>query len=178
MIFSRFFIAVIVCLTVLAQGQVKPSKPTKLFNFKCVTEFPTTSFIFTDDVDYFVVRILHHNGTQFAPFMQRLIVPNDMATILGAAEVAKNTGDDIQLRWEKKACKRLNDEVFSCVGGGESLTTFKKQIKPWQISRSIVSNQTANGEFKKYSLSMSYEIQGTSYDYMMDYQLDECEFVP
>lgn len=84
--------------------------------------------------------------------------------------------DDIMLRWDKKNCKRLNDEIFSCVGGGESLTSAKKEIKPWQISRSEVVTKTASGEFKKYTVSVSYEIQGQSYDYIMDYAPHECRF--
>lgn len=61
-------------------------------------------------------------------FVQRLIVPNDMAGLLEKAEVAKNTGDDIMLRWDKKNCKRLNNEIFSCVGGGQSSSVFKDRL--------------------------------------------------
>lgn len=180
MVSPKTFIALTLCLTFLAHGQksINPATtPKNLYNFKCVTEYPTTSFLFEDDGDHFKIRILHHNGTQYAPFIQRLIVPNDMAGILEAAEVAKNTGDDIELRWDKKTCDRLNDQIFSCVGGGESLTSAKKQIKPWHISKSLVTTQTASGEFKKYVVTMSYDIQGKSYEYLMDYQLSECEFV-
>lgn len=156
-----------------SNGAVKIERP---FDFKCTTEFPSTSFWFADDGDHFNVRVLHHNGTQYAPFIQRLIVPNDMASLLDKAEVAKNTGSDIMLRWDKKNCKRLNDEIFSCVGGGESLTSAKKEIKPWLISRSEVITKTASGEFKKYTVTLSYEIQGQSYDYVMDYAPHECRF--
>lgn len=170
MFWQKAFILITFCLSVLVQGQV-----TESFDFKCITEYPTTSFIFTDDKDYFKVRILHHNGTKFAPFIQRLVVPNDMSMVLEAAEVAKTTGRDIELRFAKSGCKHLNSEIFSCVGEGESLTSTKKQIKPWHISRTLVTSQTPNGEFKKYTLTMSYDVDGKSYDYVMDYLLNECE---
>lgn len=160
-----------------ALAQVNPeTKIERPFDFICSTEFPTTSFWFAEDGDHFNVRVIHHNGTQYAPFFQRLIVPNDMAGLLQKSEVAKNTGSDIMLRWDKKNCKRLNNEIFSCVGGGESLTSVKKEIKPWHISRSEVVTKTANGEFKKYTVTLSYEIQGESYDYLMDYAPHECRF--
>jgi hypothetical protein len=171
---KKTFVLVTLGLTFLAHGQTAPAKITKPFDFKCTTEYPTTSFWFADDGDHFNVRILHHNGTQYAPFMQRLIVPNDMAGLLDAAEVAKNTGDDIMLRWSKKNCTMAGDDVFSCVGGGESLTSAKKEIKPWHIGRSVVTTKTANGEFKKYTVNMSYEIQGKTYEYLMDYGMHEC----
>ncbi len=158
-----------------AQVGTKP-KIERPFDFKCTTEFPTTSFWFAEDGDYFNVRVMHHNGTQYAPFAQRMIVPNDMAGLLQKSEVAKNTGSDIMLRWDKKNCKRLSDEIFSCVGGGESLTSAKKEIKPWLISRSETITRTANGEYKKTTVTLSYEIQGESHDYLMDYAPHECRF--
>ncbi len=177
---SKAFVLMTVGLSLLtfasmshAQDAIKIERP---FDFKCTTEIPTTSFWFAEDGGHFNVRVMHHNGTGYAPFVQRLIVPNDMAGLLEKAEVAKNTGDDIMLRWDKKNCKRLNNEIFSCVGGGESLTSAKKEIKPWHISRSESVTKTANGEFKKQTVNLSYEIQGQSYDYMMDYAPHECRF--
>ena len=164
-------------LVVLSQGKTV-AKPTAKnpfpFNFQCVTNTPSTSFLFSEDGDHFKVELIHHKGTLYAPFAQRLIIPNDMADLLDAAEVAKNTGDDIEMRWDKSGCKRLNNEIFSCVGGGESLTSAKKQIKPWRISRDLVTTLSSSGEIKKYTVSLSYDVQGKSYDYMMDYQLSEC----
>lgn len=179
MVWQKIFVLFFGCLCFFAHGQEivkEPIKPTSLYNFKCVTDFPSTSFLFTDDGDYFNVRIIHHNGTLYAPFFQRLLVPNEMAEIIEAAEVAKNTGDDLEFRWDKKACKWFNKEIFSCVGGGKALTTAKKEIKPWNISRTLVTTQTAGGEFKKYTLSLNYDIQGKSFEYLMDYQLHECEY--
>ncbi len=166
-------------LSLVAMVQSKPvakagTKNPFPFNFQCVTDTPSTSFLFSEDGDHFKVELIHHRGTLYAPFANRLIVPNDMGDLLDAAEVAKNTGDDIEMRWDKSGCKRLNNEVFSCVGGGESLTSAKKQIKPWAISRTLVTTLSSTGESKKYTVNVSYDIQGKSFDYMMDYQLNEC----
>lgn len=171
---KRVILAMTLGFTFLVHAQDK--KIEKQFDFKCVTEMPTTSFWFAEDGDSFNVRIMHHNGTQFAPFMQRLIVPNDMAKLLEDAEVAKNTGSDIMVRFNKKNCTIRDSEIFSCVGGGESLTSAKKQIKPWHIGRTNVTQATAHGDFKKTTITMSYEIQGQSYEYLMDYQPGECKF--
>lgn len=166
--------AIVLGLTLLAQGQDK--KVERPFDFKCATEMPTTSFWFAEDGDHFNIRIMHHNGTKYAPFSQRMIVPNDMAQLLDNAEVAKITGDDLVIRWNKKNCDQRGAEIFSCVGGGESLTSAKKQIKPWLISRSQSTTHTAHGDFHKTTITFSYEIEGKSHDYLMEYSTDECRF--
>lgn len=176
MVCLKSFFALILCFSVASQAQLI-TNPTKLFNFICSTKIPSTTFLFTEEPEHFSVRILHNSGTQYAPFFKRMIVPSDMADLLEKAEVAKNTGDDITVRFAKKNCQRATKEVFSCIGGGESLTSAKKEIKPWQIERSLITEQTGMGEFKKYTVTMTYDIQKKTNEYMMEYQLNECEFL-
>lgn len=168
--FRAIFFSLFLSVSVFAGAIQRP------YFFKCITELPTTSFIVDDDATSIQIRVLHHNGVLYAPFYQRLIVPNDLSIVLDAAEVTKNTGPDFTVKFDKKDCEIKGDELFSCVGEGQSLTSLKKEIKPWHFSRAMTTTKTVRGVFNSYIVTLSYNLNGKSYDVVMDYQPHECRF--
>lgn len=145
----------------------------------CVTEVGATTSFFTETVgDQIQVTVLHHNGAQYGPFWNTLVVPNDLSTLQKKAESIISFGDQLTFAWKKSDCNWQEDKIFSCMGKGEVLAGDLK-LEPWAFYSNLVTSKSFAGEFKSVELVLSYykrtQASATEhFETLMKYDLNEC----
>lgn len=85
--------------------------------FKCMTGYPTTSFLAETHGDEVVVRVIHHHGTQFAPIHEGIVVPNDIELIKSRAELLAKMGTDFTFKFPLEKCTVHSPGQMTCLSG-------------------------------------------------------------
>jgi len=85
--------------------------------FKCVSGFPTTSFFVKTEGKDVLVRVIHHNGTKYAPIHEGIVVPNDIDLIKSRAELLAKLGEDFTFRFPLEECSANSPGQMVCFAG-------------------------------------------------------------
>lgn len=157
----------------IAFGQVEAK-----MDMICVTEFPTTSFIVEQNQDWVSVRVLHHNGPQYAPISNSLITLKDLEALKVQAEFIQSLGNQMDLKWKRSACNADRSDYFQCVGGAEDAVINKISIHPWALTVTEVEEKTLWGTYKKKNVSLRFSTGADStrkdFQITMDYSEGDC----
>lgn len=82
--------------------------------FYCSPELPTTSVSVETFDEKVVLRMLHHNGLQFAPIHSGVITLNDLPFIEKKGGLFMKMGSYITLEFELTRCKKHQEGNYSC----------------------------------------------------------------
>lgn len=148
-------------------------------NMTCVTEFPSTSFIVRQNDSKVSVRVIHHNGTQYAPIWSGLVTPHDLIAVQEAAHSVAKLGQDFEITWNRKGCNADSEMFFQCVGEAEDfLTSTGELVHPWALSIYDIVENSIYGEFRKKTVSLRFNINQKAHQITMDYMPSDCFIDP
>lgn len=100
------FAIALAALTASAATPV-PTPTDEALTLTCITEYPTTSFIVepTDDGKMIGVRIFHHNGVDYMPIHEGVVVTNDLSILSGRAKELVTLGTDYSFKFPRENAK-------------------------------------------------------------------------
>lgn len=145
-------------------------------SLKCISALPTTSFLLTEGEKSIQLRVINHNGAQFAPVYSGIVTPNDMDHVKKSGEFFNKIGDDFVINFEKNNCRLEEDKFFTCFINDESVISETK-IHNIYFTTSESTDRIPNYEFTRTNVRLSIrEKKEDILDYRleMSYYFDEC----
>ncbi len=138
-------------------------------SLKCVTGgFPTTSFILTAQSENVEVRVINHNGINYAPLYSGLMTINDISYLKRSADFFSKLGDDFTVKFATERCRFEQNKFFTCsqVNAAEfngvkvdsiyfSTTESVDKIPDFEFNRTNVKISFRKGD-EEYKIEMSY----------------------
>lgn len=133
-------------------------------DMRCVTEFPTTSFLTQEQGEEVVVDIIHHNGVQYTPFRDSLITPSDIALLSKQADLFLQLAPTMTFRWPKKSCEITSGMFFQCFGKAAPVIVNGLTVLPRYISMSEATHKLVGG-YSFWVKTVSVNITVNNEDY-------------
>lgn len=152
---------VVLAMMALGQGAFAADEPSPIL-LTCVTEFPTTSFAISTEGDFVVARVIHHNGSGYAPAISGTFTPNDLKLLSERAELVRKMKPDMTFRWPKAKCKKLGSPlVFQCFGTddvqeGEGGAKFE----PFALYSTAKTEDGIAGHYDWISIALTFDVDG------------------
>jgi hypothetical protein len=141
---------------------------------QCVTESPTTSFLVQTVGEKVQVDVYHHNGIQYAPFWNTIIVPNDLENIKVHSDLVMKLNPHMTAFWKKSDCNLISAENFVCIGTAEKMKVNGIEIDPWAVYSSQHSEASFAGEFKHTEIAFRFYVGQIAHQFVMKYGPGEC----
>lgn len=128
----------------------------------CVTEWPTTSFVVSTEGEEVVARVIHHNGSGYAPAFSGTFTPNDLKLLSERAELVRKMKSDMTFRWPKSKCKKLGTPlVFQCFGTDDVQEgEGGAKIAPFALYSTAKSEDGIAGHFDWISVALTFDVDG------------------
>jgi hypothetical protein len=114
---------VFTCIISSATAHVVPEKdqvqgiplPKSAFIY-CQTDFPTTThwFHYDQNIDRFLLHVIHHNGVKWMPVHRGTITVNDLQTIEDRAVELFNLGAMYTVQFHPERCKLIDSGELAC----------------------------------------------------------------
>lgn len=139
----------------------------------CVTEFPTTSFIVETNNRKVEARILMHGGSNFVPFWDSLMVPNDLGVLREKAAEIKKLDSELLVTWNEDQCT-WEDDNFFCSGKSDPIKSGSQIVDPWALYSMQLYEKSFAGKYEYIRLYFSFVMNGNSYGIPMKFAKDEC----
>jgi hypothetical protein len=143
-------------------------------DFQCVTGMPTTSFFVQNKADKVHFTIVNHNGNKYAPFWDRIVVPQDLPILSKYAETISKLGTVFELDFDKKGCNFGDHQNFECHGTGHNITSNGLTVEPWAIYTTDVTSKTLDQTFQHKNVTFMFYVNGESYTLTNNYDVEEC----
>lgn len=163
--------ALVLLVTFISLASLASSGSLK--NFTCVTEVPTTSFLFNFKNDFYELNIIHHNGIEHAPFFDGIMTVQTLNYLQSRIENMKKLGARIQFKFKKSECSRLDENRITCYKSGASdLGPLKVKDVYFNVYEN--SNSSTYGVFDDVRLNFKYRQQKRSFDMPMTFPTKDC----
>ena len=162
-----------VSLAFVSTSVLAAAKFQSSFRMVCVTEFPTTSIVAEKVADEMVVQVFHHNGMKFMPLHSGIITPNDLPVMEQKAKEFAKIGDHYEFRWDVSKCERMDNEIFSCHGGKDTVINGTI-VNPFSLYTQRVTSVSDAGTFEKLNVGFLISIDKNSQNFSMGYEKYEC----
>ena len=144
---------------------------------QCVSGMPTTSFYLRTEGEYAILKIVHHNGPEFIPIHEGIIVPHDFTWLKEKADLLTPMGNQIEYKFPLKKCETYGPALMSCAGGDRQ--TFNGvEIEALMFYTSKTHEETLGIAFDGWKTSVSLHAidHGPVMEVSMNYTPEECQF--
>jgi len=171
--FDKFILVVLTVFfsfQTLASGD-SFSKP--LQNFTCVTELPTTSYVFALKGDKYVLDVLHHIGVEHAPIYSGLLTLSTLEYLQTRIANVKQLGTRFSFEFETSECIRLDKNRITCFKNGAA-KLGPLAVKDVYFNVYENSNSSTYGVFKDVSVSLEYRQNRETYRMPMTFPDGDC----
>ena len=129
------------------------------FEFSCLTEIPTTTFVVWTEGEEVLARVIHHNGSQYAPAIVGTYTPNDLPTLAKRAAAVRKMKNDTTFRWPKAKCQHLGEMGLYCTGAtGTAEGEEGAKLKPWALYTSTVVEEGVAGKLESMNVSVIFDV--------------------
>ena len=147
------------------------------FDFRCVNQMPTTSFLLNEKNGKMVLTMIHHNGVKFMPIHYGVIVPNDLPYLREKTSILTQMSDRVEFEFPKENCRKVEDEVLSC-SSGSTLKFGGYEMEALRIATSKVTETTTLSKYELNKVTLSLHIHGYApvQDLTIYYYGSECKF--
>jgi hypothetical protein len=144
--------------TSMQENTLTPSS----INFTCVTEIPTTSAIVETEGNIVRLTILHHNGTDFAPFHNGAVTLSDIHFLEKKGMMLSRMGEKIELEYDIAKCKEFGDKQFSCYSSGKPQYIGDLLVKSHGFQTFKTKTDLFGLEFKEFYVNLSVTVGQSS----------------
>lgn len=167
MLLSLIALALIPAPSLAAREESSP------VSFRCVTSPPTTSFVADTTGEEVKLTIVHHNGTQYMPIHQGIVVPADFPLLQKKSEVMQKLGERVEMVFEKKNCKKYGDKLYSC---GQGKVLGQTSATNASLLTKVSVDKLYDIEFTKNQISAGFKVDGYYYSIDNDFYFEDCGF--
>lgn len=149
---------------------------TPVINFKCMAHMPTTTFIAKTEGSELVLTTIHHNGVNFMPIHEGVIVPRDIGYLKEVASHLTKMGDYNEFRFPLKNCQIDGPKQMSC-GNGNSQNFSGQEMRGFFLYTSKLRETAFGTNFDRIKVVLSVHILNFApvQDIVMNYEVDECK---
>jgi tRNA splicing endonuclease len=145
----------------------------QLSNFTCITEHPTTSFVFDLEKETYTLNVIHHNGIEHAPFYSGVMTLSTWDYLQSRIENMKQLGSSIKAEFHKSECLRLEKNRITCYKKGAS------KLGPLEVTDLYFnvyenSDSSTYGVFKDVRTSFEYRKDGQTFRMPMSFPESDC----
>lgn len=164
----------IICIT-LSTLFLLSLQAWSLTGLKCITSgLPTTSFVLEEKTDSMQLRVIHHNGTKYAPVFAGIITPSDLSLIQKSSDFWTRLGDNLKIHFKKEKCRLEENKFFTCSLPGVSDLNGEK-VESLYFTTSETVDRIPDFEFVRTTVKL-YARQGTDeYKLEMGYYDNDCK---
>lgn len=125
----------------------------------CVTQFPTTSYLVESRGEELVVRVIHHNGSKYAPAISGIFTPSDLPILAKRAALAEKMADDMTFRWPLKNCKKHEGMRFECYGTDDVQEgRDKAKIAPFALYTTKLTQDGPGGKYDYLDVTLTFDV--------------------
>lgn len=169
----KTLVTILTLFPLFAQAAELPS-----IEMSCVSQFPTTSYLVESRGEELVVRVIHHNGTKYAPAISGIYTPNDLPILAKRAALVEKMADDMTFRWPLKNCKKHEGMRVECFGTDDVQEgKGKAKIAPFAFYTTKTSEEGIAGKWEYLNVTMSFDVNGER-DASIDMRYFDGECVP
>jgi hypothetical protein len=138
---------------------------------------PTTTFLLEEDGADMRLTLVHHNGVDFMPIHQGIIVPHDLGFLAGKAKVLTRLGDRTEFRFPRARCSTFGAGLISC-SGGERKNIGGLDVEALNLVTSVSTRKVFDEKVEYYGVNLSLNVMGNPpvSEISMEYTTDECKF--
>ncbi|MGZ3692664.1 MAG: hypothetical protein ACXWQO_00220 [Bdellovibrionota bacterium] len=153
------------------------SKSVEGMGFRCISKYPTTSFILEEKGDEMVLRMIHHNGVGYMPIHEGIVVPNDLGFLAAKAKILTRLGAETEFRFPKAKCKTYGAGLLSC-SGGERRNIDGLDVEALHLITEKNTKQVFDDKIEYVRIELSLNIMGNPpvSELSMNYAPEECKF--
>lgn len=129
----------------------------------CMTEWPTTSFVVSTEGEEVLARVVHHNGSGYAPAIVGTFTPNDLPILAERAALVRKMKNDMTFRWPRKNCKKLGEMIIQCFNSGDVQEgEGGAKIAPFALYSNARVEDGIAGRQETNSVAMSFDVDGAT----------------
>jgi hypothetical protein len=145
------------------------------FTVTCKGARPTTTFmVFTEDKTV-GVEVVHHNGLEFMPIHQGIIVPQDLPILQQRAVAMMKLGSYARFNFSADKCKSFGDMLYQCVEYQARPALLNGQrVRAISMYTSRAETRSFFGIEKTFNIAIQLEIDGKNFFQTMTYPVEEC----
>jgi hypothetical protein len=145
--------------------------------FRCTSKMPTTSFILEEQGAEMVLTMIHHNGVDFMPIHQGIIVPHDLGFLAEKAKILTRLGSRNEFRFPRSRCTSYGAGLLSC-SRGERKNIGGLDVEALNIMTSVNTRKVFDEKIEYYGVNLSLNVAGNPpvSELSMEYATDECKF--
>lgn len=165
-------------LTLAAAFSAPVKMPAKSdLNLQCITSMPTSSFYLrTEDQDV-VLKVVHHNGTDYMPIHEGVVVPHDFPFLKDRASLLMPLGDQVEFKFPRKKCVTYGTGLIRC-SGGERKTVNGVDMEALSFYTSKTREETLGMVIEGWKMNLDLNAMGHPpvLQMTMNYAPEECRF--
>jgi hypothetical protein len=139
-------------------------------NLTCSTELPTTSIFVKSFDDRVILRILHHNGLNFAPIHSGVITLNDIPFIEKKGSLFTKMGEHIVLEFELSRCKKHQEGNYSCYNSTPT-TINELEVKSFGFQTYKSTSELYGMSFENLIFRLNLTVGNRSLSSSIEYSL-------
>jgi hypothetical protein len=166
---KKIILALVILLPTLAVAK------TKNYTLKCMTKMPTTSFYITTQGSEVILKTVHHNGVDYMPIHEGVIVPHDLPYLQSVSEQLTKMGNQNEFRFPVDKCTIDGPGQLSCAQGS-TVQLGDRQMRAFYFYTSKVSEKVFGRRFDRTKITLSIQIADfvPVQDISMNYEPNEC----
>lgn len=151
------------------------AKTEDSIDLQCVTEFPTTSFIFSEQGSEVNIQVIHHNGIKYLPAWNGLVTQEDLPKIQETYTRLAQLGDRFDIKWKRADCEKKSEFQIKCFGGNVPVKINGAKVLAWGLITSEVTEKTPVGDFGSHLVELHMEINDKPTILAMKYHAGACQ---
>ncbi len=135
-----------------------------------------TSFLLRTEGNEVVLTTIHHNGTNFMPIHEGIVVPHDLGYLKDVSRILTQMGDRNEFGFPLKKCEIYGPRQMSCSQGSPVILNGQ-EMRGFFLSTSTVKEATLGKVFENTKITLSLQIKNfvPVQDIVMNFQPNECE---
>ena len=153
------------------------TRETKNISFRCVTGMPTTSFVVKTEGDQVVLTTVHHNGTDYMPIHEGIVVPKDFEYLAEKAKALTLLGDRVEFRFPLANCSVYAKGLMSCHGNDKKVVDGV-EFQALSFNTKIITHRVYDYSIDTHrvSLSLKTSVITPVIEVMNSFSETECKF--
>lgn len=142
---------------------------------ECITNPPSTSFLFNVEGDKAYLSVLHHNGVEFAPLINGIVTGYDLKIIKERLEYVTKMGDRFAVDFDVSTCRfDAKDDLACFFKSPAKIGSLKVENYYFSVSKELT--RTKHGDFLSRRVSFDYRVGVHSHPMTVDYYGEDCSF--
>lgn len=152
--------------------QAQPSPQVK--SLECITQMPTTSFLFyvLDDKKA-KLTVVHHNGIEYAPLHNGVTTGYIIGILQDRLKYVTKMGEHFEVEFDLKNC-HLEKGNIACSHPGKA-KIGELSVDDYYFGSYDQTNKTAFGEFSETVVSFKYRVKAWPHEMSMNFHEGECQ---